>query len=479
VGKPADFSTDDSAEEAGQRSSQQKTKAGRKKFFRNPDDKMIGGVCSGISAYFGWDVLLVRIAFIVMLFATWFWMVPAYLLCWLLAAEAHTAEEKLQMRGEAITIENIGKTVAEEKRPGNTKNTGLLSDLVRIAGGFLKFCFVVLTLLICIPLVFAIVVLVIILFSVLLGLGGGLAGMIPSGFLDIPGLLTLSHSMTASLTFILVLLIPLIVLSYGIIAYVAKWKPVHPGIKWTGFVIWLAALILFLCSGGFWRTGIYSVENDVPSEKEYRLPPITAVSLEDDLIAHLEIEQMAGSKTDSIVLQMSGNEDMLRKVQYRIKENELCLFAYDKRHFKSGDGLRIHIKTPFVESIKMKSVGKISIRKPFVASRLKIGMKGAGKLQADNLAVDYLKVDSEGVGSIHLKGRARVAKFDLEGAGKINAYGLQADTVYAAVNGVGSIRVFPTEYLKTQINGVGKITYKEEPKRKDTNVFGLGTWEKE
>jgi phage shock protein PspC (stress-responsive transcriptional regulator) len=475
VGKPADFLMDDSTEEDKQASSHQETKSDRKKFFRNPDDKVIGGVCSGISAYFNVDVLPIRIAFVVALFIVWF-LLPAYLLCWIVLPEARTAEEKLQMRGQAVTVENIGKTVAGEKRSQNGGSTGFLSDLVRAAGGFLKICFIAVACLFCLPLIFVVIVLVIVLLSVLLGLGSGLSCMIP---LELPGIsecLTISHPVLAIATFIVVLLVPLIILIYGVIAYIAKWKPVHPGIKWAGFVIWLSALILFCCSG--LRLGgmdvEYSIEYNAPAEKEYRLPPVEAVSLEEGLTARLEIEQIAGSGGDSISLKMSGDEDLLKKVQYRIDADKLHLFAHDYPLFSPDSRVKIYIKAPSIRAIKMKGAGTVVIGKPFIADRLTVEMKGAGKLQADSLAVDRLDVDSEGVGSIHLKGLSRAVKFDLDGTGKIDAYQLMSDTVYANVEGIGSLRIYPTEYLKARVDGIGKIIYRGDPKQKDLKVSGIG-----
>ena len=38
-------------------------------------------------------------------------LIPAYIICWIIVPEARTAAEKLSMRGEAVTVDNIGKTV--------------------------------------------------------------------------------------------------------------------------------------------------------------------------------------------------------------------------------------------------------------------------------------------------------------------------------------------------------------------------------
>ncbi len=79
-----------------------------KKLFRDPDDKKLGGVCSGLAHFFGIDVTLIRIIFLVGLFCVTgsFWI---YLVIWIAAPEARTAAEKCEMRGIPANAENIRK----------------------------------------------------------------------------------------------------------------------------------------------------------------------------------------------------------------------------------------------------------------------------------------------------------------------------------------------------------------------------------
>lgn len=89
-----------------------------KKFFRDPDDKKLGGVCSGIAAYFDIDVLLVRILFVIFLFlgSSGFWI---YVIFWLVAPLARTAAQKCEMRGWPVTVENMRKFSGKQNGYGN------------------------------------------------------------------------------------------------------------------------------------------------------------------------------------------------------------------------------------------------------------------------------------------------------------------------------------------------------------------------
>ena len=85
-----------------------------RKFFRDTDDRKIGGVCSGFALYFDVDVVLIRIIFLAaLLFATaGFWV---YIIVCIAAPSAYTAAEKCQMRGLPCTAENIRKFVDTRK----------------------------------------------------------------------------------------------------------------------------------------------------------------------------------------------------------------------------------------------------------------------------------------------------------------------------------------------------------------------------
>jgi phage shock protein PspC (stress-responsive transcriptional regulator) len=85
-----------------------------KKLYRDTDNKVIAGVCSGLASYFNIDVVWLRVLFIVVTLAGFGIGIIAYLLLWLLAPEARTTAEKLEMKGEKVTISNIEKSIKEE-----------------------------------------------------------------------------------------------------------------------------------------------------------------------------------------------------------------------------------------------------------------------------------------------------------------------------------------------------------------------------
>ncbi len=102
--------TEETAEEepyAGQ-------KKPKRKLYRHPGEKVFGGVCGGLGAYFDKDPVLVRIIFVVLAFLTTGAAFLAYIILWIAVPKAVTTAQRLEMRGEEVTVKNIEKFFKDE-----------------------------------------------------------------------------------------------------------------------------------------------------------------------------------------------------------------------------------------------------------------------------------------------------------------------------------------------------------------------------
>ncbi len=85
-----------------------------KRLFRDQDETVIAGVCSGLAAYCGIsDPVIMRVIFVI---ATVVFGLPiiAYAVLWMITPIAKNANDKLAMKGEPINVENISKQVEDE-----------------------------------------------------------------------------------------------------------------------------------------------------------------------------------------------------------------------------------------------------------------------------------------------------------------------------------------------------------------------------
>lgn len=271
MGKPEDFE-DNSDYGDSQKNSQQTGNSGsaasdqngtvHRRLYRDPDDKMLGGVAAGLAAYLGWDITLVRILMVILVFMPYCPVIIFYLIAWIVIPEARTAAEKLSMRGQAVTVENIGKTVTDGfERVSNGVNDYVNSGKPRsflqkavdlflsVVAFFFKLVLVILAIAICPFLLIAAIVLVVALIGIialLLGLGGMLFATLP---VAIPGLdLTIAWNspwtFVAWIVLILFFGIPLFALVYTIFRSIFNWSAMSKRLRVSLLLIWLFCLLL-------------------------------------------------------------------------------------------------------------------------------------------------------------------------------------------------------------------------------------------
>lgn len=94
-----------------------------KRFYRDRDDAIIGGVCSGLGHYFGFDPVWVRLLFFLSLFL-WGFGIWIYLILWIAAPEAKTAAQKLTMQGEAVNLSSLSAKLKDNLQGEKLKQAG-------------------------------------------------------------------------------------------------------------------------------------------------------------------------------------------------------------------------------------------------------------------------------------------------------------------------------------------------------------------
>ena len=110
MGMPEAFADSNAVEE------EVKTKISRshgRKLYRDPDDRVLGGVCSGLGAFFNIDPIIIRLIFVALFFGGGSGLF-FYLILWIVVPKAANTAQRLEMKGEEVNINNISKTIKEE-----------------------------------------------------------------------------------------------------------------------------------------------------------------------------------------------------------------------------------------------------------------------------------------------------------------------------------------------------------------------------
>lgn len=262
MGKPEEIFEDEENgrphEEASAHQTQEThTQTVKRRFMRDPDNRILGGVAGGFAAYMDWDPTAVRIGLFLLMFFYGI-TIPIYFFLWIIVPMARTATEKLQMRGESVTIENIGKTVTEGFEKVSTHvNEYIKSDkprstlqkiadaFVEILGLVLKALLILLAIVTLPPLILALFVVIVVIIAVLLGGGIGFLHSLPP-FADWNMLTSLPQSalIIGTLSAILTVGIPLLLIVFAVGSQFFKMKPLTPSMRWVLVILFVIAFLI-------------------------------------------------------------------------------------------------------------------------------------------------------------------------------------------------------------------------------------------
>ncbi|GAB3197391.1 phage shock protein PspC (stress-responsive transcriptional regulator) [Pontibacter aydingkolensis] len=256
-----------------------------KKLFRDPEDKKLAGVASGIAKYFGVDVAVVRIMFLVLIFAGGFGIL-AYIILWIAVPEAVTLTERMQMQGDPVTLAGIERSLKDNLNMRD--NDGHESTLARIIllpirlisqifSWLGKSLGPVLAVLITLIRVAAGIILLVVSIGLTIGLFSALfvsLGVInESEFVnlgDFPASVLLGGFPSLGLVAgFFVGLIPLLLLITLAISLLAKRTFMRPIVGWSMFGVWLVALFtliatIIIYSNNFRRSGEVLTTKTIP-----------------------------------------------------------------------------------------------------------------------------------------------------------------------------------------------------------------------
>lgn len=118
MGKPEDFNEPAEGEQSvgaqPENADQTKDQKVRRRLYRDGDSRVLGGVCSGMGAYFNIDMVILRVVFVIAFFLSAGAAMLVYIVLWIAVPKAKTTAQRLEMKGKEATISNIEKTIRED-----------------------------------------------------------------------------------------------------------------------------------------------------------------------------------------------------------------------------------------------------------------------------------------------------------------------------------------------------------------------------
>ena len=504
MGRPSDFDDGQEKESAFEQfaasqniNADENTSTKQKKqFFRDPRNKMLGGVCSGAASYLGWDVTWIRLAVVALFFITipvitWFvtpgWIIILYIALWIIVPEAKTAEQRLQMTGESVTLENIGKTVAADANQQNyTQNTSNNSGCL---SAFLKICLVALGITVGLPVLFAIVIIIIVLIALLFGAGTGiLGGVIP--FTN-ETFLFVQHPAIATVGLCLLIGIPLVALLYWICQKIFHWGKVHKAIKIITLIVWLASIVMLSVAGwkadwqqlknyngntfgwGNFQLNKHNISGDGNLvERTFNYSQnVNKIILQNNLNIDLQIDSIKSNTTE---LAISTDSNIVDLVDINVSGTTLTIKP--KRHYNLIPSAPIIIKLKLNElnNIDLSGATTLNISNTFNINDLDIKISGASDLKVANVTANKIECKVSGASDATFYGITKFFDAKASGASSIKAENLIADSVEADASGASTIACFAVNSLNAEATGASAVDYYGTPKNVTKDTSGAG-----
>lgn len=122
LGEPSDFAPEGEPVVAESPSRQ---------MYRDTEEAMLGGVAAGLAHFVGVRTMWVRLAFVILLMASFGTLLIVYAVLWLVVPPARTATERLQMYGKPVTLASI-KKLGEQAEP-------VVSNAARVTQAILRY----------------------------------------------------------------------------------------------------------------------------------------------------------------------------------------------------------------------------------------------------------------------------------------------------------------------------------------------------
>ena len=228
----------------------------------------------------------------------------------------------------------------------------------------------------------------------------------------------------------------------------------------------LKALFLMLLIVVF-ATSCTFAQKSTTTDKTYPVQSFSSIEFE-------AVAKVIFTQTEKYSVRAEGDKGMIDKLDVNVRKGVLRIKQKGKLNSKTKKNLTIYISSPTIEEFDVEGVGNWIIQGKVKANNLKIDFKGVGNFEALDLEIPSIKAEYEGVGTLTLGGTTNFIEIKSEGVGSIDTQKLIAKSVVLRASGVGSVKVYATESIDLNNEGVGSVTYYGNPTVKNIKNSGVG-----
>ena len=469
MGNPSQYN--DEEEETPKSSKNDKKHNNSRRFYRDPDGAILGGVAGGLAAYFNLDVTWIRIILVLLVFMSVSFIIPIYIVVWFVAPAAITASQRLEMQGEDVTVENIKteinnvKNYMESEKFRNSASTAgqkigrILALLLKIFFGFIGAILGLAGIIVIGALIFA-------LFMIIFepAVFNGFAPDIISNW----AVFSPEKMILLAVSLILLIGCPIFLFVFWAIRLISGRYRNRSGhtASWVVLILWLAGLFMFYSIGAnsFIRLhkhdgsgfSLNFSDDDKPYKDEVRdCKAFQAVEISGNI-------ELILTKDSVQKVTVSSPDDFISKVETKVENGVLHVYSHGILVNRS---IKVTISSDSIKNITAKGACKISSDYQYAISDLKIELLGASEADLEVKVAGLLDLDTKGASKVDLKGTCDKLKINGVGASEIEATDLIAKDADIHVSGATHANVYATENLNAEAYGASDIDCKGHPKK--------------
>jgi phage shock protein PspC (stress-responsive transcriptional regulator) len=473
MGKPSQYTGEDEEPES---SKSEKKQQNTRRFYRDPENAVLGGIAGGIAAYFGWEVTLVRILLVIAVIIGMGFIIPVYIVVWFVAPQAITAAQRLEMQGEDVTVESIktelnnAKNYVESDKFKQTASTvgekvfELLKLFFKVVFGFIGAIF---------GLVGILVVGVLLFMLFFLIFEPTFINSFAPGLISNWGAITPDNAILIFISLILVVGCPIFMFVYWAIKLVSGRQSSSKTASLVVLILWLAGIFMFYSVGantfihlnrldGHPTSIVWSDDEQILTDEVRNCEPFHSV----EVSGNIELVLKQDSVQQVVV---SSKSEFLPKITTKVENGVLKIYS---DVFFLNKAIKVTINSDSIKKLVAKGACKITTDSQLVLPELSIHLFGASKVDMDVKTSGLFNVELKGASEATLMGSCNNLKLNAVGASEIDATDLISKQVDVYVAGASNANVYSTESIDAQAYGASEVNCQGSPKiiKKNTHT---------
>lgn len=424
----------------GQDNDKKKSESKQRRFFRDPKDKLVGGVISGATHYFGGkDPLIWRLAFaigtLLLMEYVGIYLVLAYLLLWFCAPEARTAEERLKMKGQTVNPDSIKTELlnshCDETQPKRSNNNGCLSGGLSVIAVLFKATLIMFVAALFIPMLLFIIGMFTIMFSI-------------PALADLPIFAGQTSEFFSAEKWMIMgevfaIMIAAVLPIYGLYRLLRSGqnKP-HSGITTLLlWLIWLAAVIFSISNGirmavKAQNSDLYInwdyVQDHIDHDSRYINDADSTIVCPDTIrfnaINMKGVGKVFYQQGDTYSYRAEGEKHLLNRTEITIEDDELVITQRNNTNIGENNGINIYVTSPDISKISLTGVGELEASDYICQGMpIELTLDGVGAMEIGYIECPSIKVCQKGVGSCEINVKTDSLEVDSKGVGEIKVKG--------------------------------------------------------